>query len=319
MYRATFGTTEPAISFSAREPLLAAGVISTGEISLEVTPPVKSIGGMWGIGNTLVATDQGGSMVFTVDTVTKAVATLAGFPNQAPSPDEDIRPLSGAVALWRQGQFFYVADPKHSVIHKVAADTGAVSTLVSGIRTPAGIWGDTDFLYVTQSEDGIVSRISLRTGEHSPFSTAFAYPTAITGDATYLCVTAQDYIIRISKTDGAVKPFARDLSVYGFRGITALWTDGARMFVLDSFGGVRRIDLPTLDITTIASPSIIGYGASSLWSDGNFRLSRRERRDPAHRSRNQSSTDPGRISVGVRVSGWPAGDDADRLSQRTLD
>jgi len=245
-------------------------VLSTGEVShIASAPPAfaNGIGGIFGSGNTLVATDTSASVVFVVNTLTKEVKTLAGRAYLAPSADEDIRPMKGAGPLWRQGESFYVADRNHSVIHRIAAGTGQLSTFVSNIPSPAGMWGDERFLYVTQSSTGIVSRISLETAAVTTLSSEFVTPTTIAGDSQYLYVVDRDYILRISKLNGALVPFARDLSVAGFRGIFGMWTDGLTMHVMDNIA-IRKIDLATLDVTVLALASAFSAGPSALWSDG---------------------------------------------------
>jgi hypothetical protein len=255
-------------------------VLSTGEISLVATAPPasgNSIGGLSGAGNMLVATDQAANIVFQVNTATNDVATVAGLAYTAPSRDEDIRPLAGAGAFWHQGQFFYVIDRNRSVIHRIAADTGELSTFVPSIHLPSGIWGDEKFLYVTQSMDGIVSKISLETGAVSTIGTALVNPYAIAGDSTDLYVSDRDVINRISKADGTSTPL--NSLMYAFRAIVSLWIDGSTLYVLDG-NALWKVNLSTLQYSAIAG---VPYGSinlpgqpvfssvsSTIWSDGKF-------------------------------------------------
>src|SRR5262249_11434125 len=108
-------------------------VLSTGTISVIASlPPAveNTVGGLSGSGDSLVATDSSASVVVEINATTGVVRTLAGLAYSAPSPDEDIRPMKGATGLRRQGQFFYVIDNPHSVIHRIAADTFELSTFV---------------------------------------------------------------------------------------------------------------------------------------------------------------------------------------------
>ncbi len=255
-------------------------VLSTGEFSVVASAPPatrRSIAGISGFGNMLVVTDELAQVVFSADLETKQVTTLAGLASIAPSPDQKSLSLSGANGLWRRGNFFYVADTDRSLIYKMAADTGELSTFVSNIDAPAGLWGDENFLYVTQSRDNRVSRVSWQTGEISALNVELQYPASITGDSTYLYIAYQHrFVARISKADGAKT--AWDMPGAGSADLQGLWTDGSILYTVD-FGALRKMDLSTNQVVILArvrgtvpdtgQPLITSF-PSALWSDGKF-------------------------------------------------
>src|SRR5213594_2531852 len=243
--------------------------LSTGEFSVVASAPPatrRAIGGISGFGNMLVATDQTAQVVFGADLVTKQVTTIAGLASVAPSPDQESPALGGANGLWRRGNFFYVADTDRSLIYKIAADTGELSTFVSNIDAPAGLWGDENFLYVTKSRDNKVSRLSWQTGEISALNAELPNPTSITGDSAYLYIVYQRRsIARISKADGAKT--AWNVPGAGSADIAGLWTDGSILYLVDS--ALRKMDLSTNQVVTLAALPRTTWPLA-LWSDGKF-------------------------------------------------
>ena len=115
------------------------------------------------------------------------------------------------------------------------------------------------------------------------------HPTAIWGDGTNLYIAEHGKVVkRIVLETGEVIPLAGDPSVYASRDgvgsaaqlrINAIWGDGVHLY-LTEHGAIRKLDLATHEVTTIAgSPSVRGSadGAGSaatfgsargIWGDG---------------------------------------------------
>src|SRR5262249_43189239 len=154
-----------------------------GDFSLIATAPDATnryIRGLWGFGDTIVATDENGPDVFRVNLRTQKASVVAGLPYNAAS-EAPIRPLAGVTGLWKRGDFFYLADRNQSTIYKVDART-MESSIFARVHEPSQLWGDDSFLYVTQPSDG-VSKISFADASVSAVRSDLLNATFISGDS----------------------------------------------------------------------------------------------------------------------------------------
>jgi DNA-binding beta-propeller fold protein YncE len=190
---------------------LATGHVTVVASAAEAATGI-SIGGMWGIGNSLFATNSKGDTVFRVDVATQRAITIAGA---APTSVAVSPPASSTLlsvrAIWSDGKHVYAADnsgdDSADVIRKIDVNTGQSSIFVSNIRNPMGIWGDGTHLYVTQISDRVITRVSLATGETSVLASGFFFPTAITGDGDALSGrTAVSCRLRTAAFAGSIRP-----------------------------------------------------------------------------------------------------------------
>ena len=191
-------------------------------------------------GTNLYASESGNHTIRRVNTATRNTVTLAGSPQK-----NGFWNGTGAGALYHRprgittdGEYLYTTDQFHTV-RKINRTTGAVTTL-AGSPNSAG------------SSDGYGS------------SALFSGPQGITvsGDFLYLCDYGNHTIRRISKTTGEVSTLAGYPGVSGSldgtgsgarfyypRGIT---TDGPNLYVTQGIHNIRKIEIATARVTTIA-------------------------------------------------------------------
>lgn len=197
-------------------------------------------------GKTLYVADRSNKCLRTVDLATGAVATVAGAPytggNQHVDGVGGAARFSGIGGITRVGNTLYLADTFNHVLRAVDLTSFAVSTIagVAGMAgltdgtgaearfsSPQGVVAKGDFLYST-SFDGVIRRVRLST---------FAVDT-ILGDA--------DDPRPLDGTGAAARlgtAFAQPM---------AHPTDDVLFYQDRSASSVRRVDLASLAVTTVA-------------------------------------------------------------------
>ena len=104
-------------------------------------------------------------------------------------------------------------------------------------------------------------------------------PTAIWGDGTNLYIAEDHQIVKkVVLATGEVIPLAGDPSVYASRDgvgsaaqlrISAIWGDGVHLYMTER-GAIRRLDLATREVTTIARSTSVGGSADGVGSAAAF-------------------------------------------------
>lgn len=152
------------------------------------------------------------------------------------------------------GTSLYVADSGNRVIRRIDITTGVVTTLAgSGLAgstdgtgigasfsTPNGITTDGTSLYVADSGNNRVRKITPLTGTLSAMTYANAQVTTLAGSGSMIFA------------DNATGTIAGIRSPYG------ITTDGTSLYVTDGSNRIRKIDIATSAVTTLA-----GSGAFS--------------------------------------------------------
>lgn len=152
------------------------------------------------------------------------------------------------------GTSLYVADSGNRVIRRIDMTTGVVTTLAgSGLAgstdgigigasfsTPNGITTDGASLYVADSGNNRIRKITPLTGTLSAMTSANAQVTTLAGSGSMIFA------------DNATGTIAGIRSPYG------ITTDGAILYVTDGSNRIRKIDILTSAVTTLA-----GSGAFS--------------------------------------------------------
>lgn len=256
--------------------------------------------GVWGDSGNLYIADGGNHAIRKIVLATGQVSTLAGAPGPAGSVDATGAAARFGVVegLWGDGIFLYVSDLGNRTIRKVEIATGIVTTLagspgVQGLTDGAGsaarfiapgaIWGDGTNLYVgdTSASARVVRRITAATGQVTTIANLTAVPEAssllgLWGDGTNLWVAdpAVHAIRKIVIATGQVTTLAGSPLTPGsddgpaatarFDGPSGIWSDGASLFVSDTFNGtIRRVSIATGDTSTLA-----GFAGESGAADG---------------------------------------------------
>ncbi|HYR90837.1 MAG TPA: hypothetical protein VE422_42640 [Terriglobia bacterium] len=284
-------------------------VLSTREVSLVASaPPASSrvISGIWGIGNTLIATDQNANIVFRVNSATKQVSTLAGLPYTAPSRDEGPPPLRlsegtippeqfGATSVTGGEQFLYASSGY--AVYKISLATREITHLAGAFNergTKDGIGADARFAdptslfnlgrYLFVVDEGIdgVRRVDVQTGEVITIARGLPLPRGVwgSGNDLYVVATAAQSIYRINLTTREARPFA---NIPNSRILWRLWGDGARLYVTDAGDcTIRKVSLSTAEVSLLAGnpgcdPNTFKDGSgtearfrrpTSIWGDG---------------------------------------------------
>src|SRR5207248_2063289 len=110
-------------------------------------PPIvrrsdTTVGGLWGAGSFLFASEPEADTIFQVDIPQKLSRTVAGVPNPyvaATVPSASA--LDGVDGIWSDGRYMYAADWLANVIRKIDLQSGQSTILVQDIRAPIGVWG----------------------------------------------------------------------------------------------------------------------------------------------------------------------------------
>lgn len=152
--------------------------------------------------------------------------------------------------LWTDGTTIYLAES--TVVRSVVIRTQQVGTV-------AGLPG------TLSDEDGVA------TNAH------FYLINSITGDNDYLYVgESSGSVRRISRATAEVSTIIGQRNIRVFN-VTGLWTNGQSLYVAD--GRLKRLDLSSLAVTTIAGPSIVlsqgtfpsnNFSAQTLTGDSNY-------------------------------------------------
>lgn len=233
---------------------------------------------LWGDGAYLYVAESGNHTVRGIALLSADVTTVAGRPGINGYVDGaagDAR-FSSPSGLWGDANYLYVADGTfNNVIRRIAFGTGEVSTLagaplsvtpinqaatVDGIgltarfNGPWALWGDGANLYVLENPGFTIRKISLATLEITTVAGQAGVPGSSDG-------------IGSQATFGG--------------GASGLWGDGTYLYIADGGNGcIRRMDLSTYEVTTIAGSasrrgSADGTGInaqfvlpSSIWGDG---------------------------------------------------
>lgn len=224
---------------------------------------------------------MGGAIQGTPLTLAGNVTTLAGTPAMADG--------AGAAANFNRpahvvsdGTYLYIADSRNGVIRRHDIATGVTSTLAGraaylgttdGIGSaarfisPFGITLHSGSLYVTDMD--VVRKIVIATGEVSTLATtngSFIGSVALTaaGDSLFIADYIGDRILRVVVATGVVTTFAGNGSSglvdgvgtaarFQFPGAITATSNGATLFVHDNFSHIRRIDVATATVTTVAT------------------------------------------------------------------
>ena len=189
------------------------------------------------------------------------VTTLAGTPGMYGSTDEigSNAKFSDVSGITTGGTNLYVADTSNRTIRKISKSTGTVTTLagtagVSGANdgvgvaalfsNPKGITTDGTNLYVADSGSSTIRKIAIGTGQ----VTTFAGTAGASGSA-----------------DGT-GPSAR------FGAPEGITTDGTNLYVADTWNGtIRRIDISTAAVTTLAGSPMVFGSADGIGSAAKFK------------------------------------------------
>lgn len=190
------------------------------------------------------------------------------------------------------GTNVYVSDLINNTIRKIVVATGAVTTFagtagsgstVDGTGTaarfnnPHGIVYTGGYLYVADYFGQVIRRISTTTGVVTTFAgtvgvsgyvnavgtaAQFAYPVALATDGTYIYVAGEAAIQKIEISSATVSEVAGQSgtadyvdatgSAARFGWITALAVHAGQLYSIDDFNNIRKIDLATNAVTTIA-------------------------------------------------------------------
>lgn len=175
------------------------------------------------------------------------VTTLAGSPSARGTADgvgASARLSPSIYGLTTDGTNLYATESFDFTIRKIVIASGAVTTL-------AGSAGNTGSL------DGIGN------------SARFAFPMGITTDGTNLFVADQHTIRRVVIATGAVTTIVGSAVSMGsndgigssasFDGLHGITSDGANLYVADIGRTIRRINIATAVVTTLAgTPSVTG-------------------------------------------------------------
>lgn len=186
-------------------------------------------------------------MIRKMNLASGVVTTLAGAPSARGTADgvgTSARLSPSLYGLTTDGTNLYATDAFDFIIRKIVIDSGAVTTL-------AGSAGNTGSL------DGIGS------------SASFAFPLGITTDGTSLFVSDQHTVRKVVIATGEVTTLAGSAVSAGsndgigssarFDGVTGMTTDGANLYVTDFGNTIRRINIATGVVTTLAgTPSVNG-------------------------------------------------------------
>ncbi len=105
------------------------------------------------------------------------------------------------------------------------------------------------------------------------------HPSAIWGDGTNLYIAEHQHLVKkVVLATGEVIPLAGDPSAYGSRdgigsaaqlSINAIWGDGIHLY-LNADGVIRRLELATNEVTTIAGSASIRGSADGVGSEATF-------------------------------------------------
>lgn len=210
--------------------------------------------GISGDSSTFYVADSGNFSIRKVDPATGTVTQIAGSPAISAIQDGfgESAAFSRPVGLFDDGTSLFVTDA-HS-IRRVSLDTAEVRTIagtgtVSGARDgagtdaqfwyPSGLWGSNSILYIADTSNGVIRQLNTATNEVTTLAGAFR---------TY------------GEVDGPIDS-AR------FRVPTALWGDGAILYVAD-LNFIRAISLNAGTVRTVATLPSVG-AVQGLWGNGN--------------------------------------------------
>jgi sugar lactone lactonase YvrE len=236
-------TATSAVSTLAGAPAAAAAVDGTGSSARFDAPQGAAFDGT----RTLYVVDWNDDTVRAVDVASGAVRTLAGTAGVAGSADG-----TGPAAAFNQPTYaaydgagqLYVSDSGNFAVRRIDVATAAVTTVAGGGFVPEGLALDgSGALYVADSAFSTILRVDPKTGATSAFAGAHSRGCA-TGDGV----------------GGSA----------GFCGPQGLAYDGiGNLYVTDN-QSVRRVDLATAQVTTIAgspgaSGTADGVGAAALF------------------------------------------------------
>jgi len=179
-------------------------------------------------------------------TTVAGIAGNAGFSNYSTTngpPAQFNHPLD----VTTNGTDLYVADYGNNLIRQITPDGKVKSLPVLGLNRPAGITTDGISLYVADTGNNRIQVISLASG----------LATAIIGSPTGLAGSVDS-----SNEAGAGALFNSPI------GIT---TDGKNLYVTDYNNAiVRRIDIGTFAVSTLAGVSGVSGSADGVQSDARF-------------------------------------------------
>ncbi|MCR9143700.1 MAG: hypothetical protein NXI24_15740 [bacterium] len=229
------------------------------------------------------------------------VSTLAGSGtpalNDGVGTAADLNEPNGSTS---DGTSVFIADAQNGAIRKVDIATGTVSTIISGLGTPArDVVTDGTFLYVTESGGNRIIRVTLADssqivlagsgagGTVDGIGTAaqFTFPHAIAVWNGFLYVAQNNGAIRrINLTTTEVVTYAGTAGMSGhqdgpaasalFSQPNGLVTIGSALYVAEAGNNhtVRKIDLATDIVSTVAgSPGVPGdvdgFGTAALMND----------------------------------------------------
>jgi len=244
------------IDLATEEVTTFAGVPQTPEFANGIGSQARFRApfGISGDGSTFYVADSANFSIRKVDAATGTVAQIAGSPTMSAIKDGfgASAAFSRPIGLFDDGKVLYVTDA-HS-IRRVSLDTAEVRTIagtgtVSGARDgvgtqaqfwyPEGLWGLNGILYIADTSNGVIRQLNTATNEVTTLAGAF-------------------------RTYGAVDG---PIDTARFRVPTALWGDGATLYVADN-NLIRTISLDTGTVRTVATlPSVAPV--QGLWRDGN--------------------------------------------------
>ena len=177
----------------------------------------------------------------------------------------------GIGPMWADGEYLYAVERFNNTVRKIRFSSAEVATLagmpairatvdgpggVARFQTPQFVWGDGNYLYVTGLL-GSIRRVRISDGQTSTIAGKDSLPIYQDPSSDGVGVTAR------------------------FQLPSGIWGDGASLYVVDRGGyTIRKIDLATAEVTTIAgltgsSGSVDGIGSQarfraprSIWGDG---------------------------------------------------
>ena len=229
--------------------------------------------GIWGDGlGNLYIVDSNNHTIRKIVIATKVVTTFAGMAGVTGSADDTgtAASFSNPEGIFGDSDYLYIADSSNHTIRKIEIATQEVTTLAGGgganlggfaddtgaaarFSYPQDLWSDGTYLYVADKNNNRIRQIEISTGD----------VTTLAGDGAFGFLDANGTSARFASPEG-------------------LFGVGNTLYVGDSEGNrIRKIDLTTDDVTTLAGSGVAGTldgvgtsaeldDPSGLWSDGTY-------------------------------------------------
>lgn len=211
-------------------------------------------------GTNLYVTDQTAHVIRKIVISTREVTTLAGTVDVDGSADGigTGASFNRPAGITTDGTDLYVADSWNNTIRKIVISTGQVTTLAG----TAGMAG---------SADGI--------GADAMFNSPYGITT--NGTNLYVCDSGNSTIRKIIIRTGQVSTLAGSAGIVGFTDGTGpaahfghpsdITTDGSALFIADQINHIiRKIDIVTSDVTTLAGSAGVSGSADGIGSSASF-------------------------------------------------